>query len=81
MSNKITDDDKKQKRIVYLGDDKKHDIHERDKKHLSDTLKSYIKVSNKFPKEFKIIECVENGDMLPIDVIHKKVIKIIEKHK
>ena len=79
MSNKITDDDKKQKRIAYLGNDKKHDIHERDKKHLSDTLKSYEKVAKKYPKEFRMIECVEKGEMLPIDVISKKIISAVEK--
>ena len=79
MSNKITDDDKKQKRIAYLGNDKKHDIHERDKKHLADTLKSYTKVAKKFPKEFKIIDCLDGQKMLPIEVISNKIIKLIEE--
>jgi dTMP kinase len=79
MSNKITEDDKKQKRIAYLGNDKKHDIHERDKKHLSDALESYMKVAKKFPKEFKVVECVEDNKMIPIDIIHNKIIKIILK--
>ena len=79
MSNKITDDDKKQKRVAYLGNDKKHDIHERDKQHLTDTLKSYERVSKKFPKEFKMIDCLDGGKMLPIDVVHNKVTKLVEQ--
>ena len=79
MSNKITDDDKKQKRIAYLGNDKKHDIHERDKKHLADALKSYISISKKYPKEYKIIECEEKGKFLPVEVIHQKILKLVEE--
>src|SRR3989344_2134110 len=77
MSNKITDKEKQEKRKSYLGDHKKQDIHESDKNHLLNTLKSYIKISEKFPKEFKIIECEEDGNLLPINVIQNKILKLI----
>ena len=79
MSNKITDKEKQQKRNAYLGDHKKQDIHEADKMHLVNTLKSYIAISKKYPKEYKIIECEENGNFLPLEVIHNKILKLVEQ--
>lgn len=76
-SNDITDDDKKQKRIAYLGNDKKHDIHERDKKHLADALKSYMAIAKKHPGEYKIIDCEKDGKFLPIEAIHQKILKVV----
>ena len=78
MSNKITDSQKKEKRVSYLGDDKKQDIHEADINHLKNTLLSYIKISEKFPEEFKIIECVKNETMLPPEVIADKILKLVK---
>lgn len=79
MSNKITDKEKIRKRMLYLGDSKKQDIHESDKKHLENTLKSYLAISKKFPKEYKVIECERNGQFLPIQTIHKEILSVIEK--
>ncbi len=79
MSNKITDPEKQKKRNLYLGDHKKQDIHEADKVHLKNTLKSYMKIAEKFPKEFKIIECQEGENLLPVDVIHNKILKLIQE--
>jgi len=79
MSNKITDAEKIKKRVAYLGDDKKQDIHEADKKHLANTLESYVKIAKKFPEEYKIIECQEEGNFLPIDVIHQKILSLVKE--
>jgi dTMP kinase len=79
MSSNIKDADKKQKRETYLGDSKKQDIHEADKKHLEDSLKSYMAIAKKYPKEYKIIECEENGKFLPLEVIHQKIIKLVKE--
>jgi len=78
-SNKITDKEKIKKRESYLGDSKKQDIHEADKKHLANTLKSYLEISKQYPKEYKIIECEEKGNFLPLEVIHQKIIKLINE--
>jgi len=78
MSNKITDKEKQKKRNAYLGDHKKKDIHEADKKHLANGLKSYITISKKYPREYKIIECEEKGQFLPLETIHKKVLQLVE---
>jgi len=78
MSNNIKNAEKKQKRALYLGSDKQHDIHEADSGHLANTLKSYTEISKKYPKEYKMVECEEAGKFLPIDQIHKKILQLVE---
>lgn len=78
-SNKITDKEKIKKRASYLGDSKKQDIHEADKMHLANTLKSYIAIQKKYPKQYKMVECEEGGNFLPLKVIHQKIIKLVEE--
>ncbi len=77
-SNKIVDKDKAKKRASYLGDSKKQDIHEADRLHLVNSLKSYIAISKKYPTDYRIIECEEKGKFLPLEVIHKKVLTLVE---
>ncbi len=79
MSNKITDKEKIKKRVSYLGSSKQQDIHESDKGHLADTVKSYMAISKKYPKEYKIVECEEKGNFLPVNLIHKKVLQLVEQ--
>lgn len=79
LSNKITDIKKQKRRKSYLGSDKNQDIHEKDKNHLADALNSYIRVSKEFPRDFKVVECLENGELLSPDVISQKVIKLVNK--
>ncbi len=78
-SNKITDKDKIKTRVSYLGDSKKQDIHEADTLHLANTLKSYIAISKKYPREYKMIECEQKGQFLPLEIIHKKILTLVEK--
>jgi dTMP kinase len=78
MSNKITDKEKQKRRNTYLGSHKKQDIHEADRKHLANGLKSYVAISKKYPKEYKIIECEQKGSFLPVDIIHQKIVTLIE---
>jgi dTMP kinase len=79
MSNKITDPEKLKKRTAYLGNAAKQDIHEADKRHLADTLESYLAVAEKFPDDFKIIDCEEDSTFLPVAQIHKKVLTLVEE--
>jgi dTMP kinase len=79
MSNKIIDKEKIKKRVSYLGDSKKQDIHESDKAHLINTLKSYVAISKKYPAEYKIIECEHDGKFLPIETIHQKILTLIKE--
>jgi dTMP kinase len=79
LAHNITDKQKQARRKAYLGSSKKQDIHEKDKSHLSNALNSYLTAAKEFPKDFKVIECLQNGKLLPPDVINKKIIKAIEK--
>jgi len=74
MSHDIKDKEKLKKRKSYLGN-KKRDIHEKDRKHQSETLNSFLHVAKLYPKEFKVIECLEKEKLLSPDIIHKKIIK------
>lgn len=78
LAPRITDKEKKAKRRAYLGD-KKRDIHEKDKKHQAGALDSYLQTAEEFPREFKVIECIEKGKLLPPDIIHQKIWEIIKK--
>ncbi len=78
LAHKITDKEKKARRKAYLGRSEKRDIHEKDKKHLEDTLKSYLHAAKEFPKEFKVIDCVKNKKLLSPKLIHQKIWKIIK---
>jgi len=78
LAHRITDKEKIKRRRSYLGS-KKRDIHEKDKKHQSETLESFLHVAKEYPKEFKVIECIKNGELLSPEVIHQKIWKIIKK--
>ncbi len=77
LAHKITDEEKKKKRKAYLGK-KKRDIHEKDVKHLTRALSSYLETAKEFPREFKVIECIENNRLLSPDEIHQKIWKSIK---
>ena len=55
---------------------KKRDIHERNSKFLADVEKGYLSLA-KNNKEWRTIECVEDGAMLPPDKISSKVFEAI----
>jgi len=74
LSPKITDKEKKRKRELYLGK-KKRDIHEKDLDHLTLALQSYLEAAKEFPKDFEIIECLENNKLLSPEIIHQKIWK------
>ncbi len=76
-SNKISDKEKQKKRIAYLGDSKKQDIHESDKTHLENTLKSYLEIAKKYPREYKIIDCQKNNNFLPVEKISQKILSLV----
>ena len=65
LANKITDKEKQNRRAAYLGQSGKQDIHEKDENHLANALNSYLLVAEEFPNDFKIIECLDNNQLLP----------------
>lgn len=77
LAPKITAQEKKQKRKVYLGS-KLRDIHEKDLSHLADALASYLEAAREFPRDFKVIECMRGGTLLSSGIVHQKVVKIMQ---
>ena len=69
--------DKKGEREYLHG--KKRDIHEDDLNHLKDAEKAYLNIAELYP-EFKVVECVKNGQILPPKEIHAIIWAEINKH-
>lgn len=79
LSNKITDQEKIDKRKAYLKDDTIQDIHEKDKDHLNNALEAFLEASEVFPADFEVVECIENGKLLPPEEIHQKILQVVKK--
>lgn len=69
--------DKKGQREYLKG--AKRDIHEADIKHLKRAEQAYLEIVKLFPKDFCLVECVENGRLLSIEEIHEKIRQIIKR--
>lgn len=52
--------------------------HELGLKHLKNAESSYLWLAKKFPEDHKVVECVENGALLPPEKIHEKVWNVIK---
>jgi len=79
LAHDITNKTKKKRRESYLGSSKNQDIHEKSKSHLVNALNSYLLAAKEFPRDFKVIECLDNGQLLSPEIVNKKIIKVIEK--
>jgi len=66
--------EKKEKR-AYIKNDENKDIHEEDEKHLQDAYNIAHYVAEKF--DWTIIDCVENGNILPKELICEKILSHI----
>lgn len=71
-------DKKKIKKILSYMKVMKADIHEKDFRHLSSALDSYLELAEEFPEDFKVIECIEKGKLLPPKIIHQNIIKLLK---
>ncbi|MEX2145058.1 MAG: hypothetical protein WD712_01650 [Candidatus Spechtbacterales bacterium] len=58
---------KKGERAYLKG--QKRDLHEQDMEHLRRSSESYLSLAEKFPREFEVINCSRQGDILPIPEI------------
>jgi dTMP kinase len=79
LAHNITDKDKQNRRKAYLGSSRKQDIHESNKDHLKNALSSYLMAAKEFPRDFKVIECLEKGELLAPEAISQKIIKLVNK--
>lgn len=55
----------------------KCDIHEADINHLKNAERAYLEIVKLFPKDFRLVECVEGGRLLSIEEIHDKVYGLV----
>jgi len=69
--------DKKGKR-EYIGGIRR-DIHEADLTHLRQAEETYLAMVKMFPREYRLVECVEKKQLLSIDAVHGRVWKIISR--
>lgn len=68
----------KQQRL-YLEAGKTQDAHESDLEHLKNAEAAYLWLAKKYPQDHIIIECVENGTLLPPEVIHEQLLEIVKQ--
>ena len=69
--------DKKGKREYVHG--AKRDIHEADLVHLAQAERTYLEMVRMFPREFRLVECVEKGKLLSVGEIHARVWEIVRQ--
>ncbi len=67
-----------QREDVRIYTTKRRDIHEADIDHLSRAVAMYERLCMLFPKEFTAIQCVENGKLLPVPAITRKIVATID---
>ncbi len=68
--------DKKAAREYLHG--KKRDIHEDSINHLRAAESAYLHIAATFP-DFRLISCVENNELLPIETIHEKIWLLVQQ--
>jgi len=68
--------DKKVSREYLNG--KKRDIHEDDLNHLRNAEAAYLQMAKSFP-EFRLVECVENAQLMSIEAIHSKIYSLLKE--
>lgn len=56
-----------------------HDLHEANLSYLKDAEQSYLWLAKTHPKEHRMIECLESGELLSPEVIHEKVWNHLQK--
>lgn len=55
----------------------KRDIHEKDLTHLKRAEQVYLEIAELFPKEFKVIECMDGDRLLSEDEVEKKILTCV----
>lgn len=71
-------DKKKVKKITGYLKGTKRDIHEKDLEHLTSALNSYLQIVKVFPKDFKVVECIEKDKMFSAKIISQKIINLLK---
>ena len=59
---------------------KKRDIHEADIRHLQRAEEAYLQMVRLFPRDFKLVECMEKGKLLSPKEVHERLWKVVKRH-
>jgi dTMP kinase len=78
LSGNIEDKIKAKKKQLYLLN-QKQDMHEKDLEHQKNALLSYLQIAREYPEEYIVIDCMDNGELLPAERVHDMIIKNLEK--
>ncbi len=70
--------DKKSEDVRKYVGGKKRDLHEADINHLKNAEKVFMEIARLFPNT-KLVECVEQGKLLPVEIIHNKVWELVRR--
>ena len=70
IAQKLVDEKSQRK---YIGG-KKRDLHEANLAHLKRAEQTYREMAKIFPKDFKLIQCVDKNKLLSIEEVHEKVL-------
>ena len=73
VSQKLVENKEKRE---YIKDGKTKDLHEADEHHLENAYKVAQEILENFP-DWKAITCTQDGEMLPVEQISKKILSHI----
>ncbi len=65
-------------RRTYLGK-RRRDIHESNLAHLRSAERTYLEMARTFPRQYRVVECVRNGEILSPREIHQSVWRIAHR--
>jgi len=63
----------------YIKDGSNKDIHESDDNHMNNAYRSALQVVEHFSDSWEAVDCCNNGNILPINVITQKILTTIIK--
>jgi len=78
LLQKATSTTKGKKREGYLKG-KKRDLLEKNIVHQTNALQSFLKFAKVFSKDCTVVNCIEDGEMLPRDIVHERVWEAMQK--
>jgi dTMP kinase len=64
----------------YMGNTKQKDIHESNDELMKEVEQVYLRMAKQFP-HWVTIDCTKDGQILPKEEIHKKILVVLQKKK
>ena len=56
----------------------KKDIHEKNLAYLKSAEAVYLEIAAMYPETFRVVECIEGGNLLSIEAIHERVWRLVQ---